>query len=153
MRQPVQVLVYPVKAVENGWEYLLLHRLVSRGDFWQGVTGGVEDGEEITDAARREMMEESGLLPSTLQKIDYTFSYPVAEKWRHLYAQGVEEIVEYVFLARVDGRQEPILDAREHDEWKWCNFEDALKSLIWPGNLEALRVCDTFLRDIQVENS
>ncbi len=67
MRQPIQVLVYPVKAVDNGWEYLLLHRLASRGDFWQGVTGGVEQGEEFADAARREMIEETGLVPSTIQ--------------------------------------------------------------------------------------
>ncbi len=146
MRQPIQVLVYPVKAVDNGWEYLLLHRLASRGDFWQGVTGGVEQGEEFADAARREMIEETGLVPSTIQKVDYTFSYPVAEKWRHLYAQGVEEITEYVFLAQVGGQQAPLLDAREHDQWKWCGFEAALNSLIWPGNIEALKHCDIFLR-------
>src|SRR5215207_9465637 len=128
VRQPIQVLVYPVKAAGNGWEYLLLHRLASRGDFWQGVTGGVEAGEEIADAAKREIIEETGLVPSIIQKVDYTFSYPVAEKWRHLYADGVEEITEYVFLAQVGGQQAPILDAREHDQWKWCSFEDALES-------------------------
>ena len=145
MRRPIQILVYPVKAVNHGWEYLLLHRLASRGDFWQGVTGGVEEGEEILDAASRELIEETGLIPSTIEKIDYTFSYPVGEKWRHLYAEGVEEITEYVFLAQVEGQQALTLDAREHDHWKWCRFEDALASLVWPGNIEALKHCDNFL--------
>jgi 8-oxo-dGTP pyrophosphatase MutT (NUDIX family) len=146
VRQSLQVLVYPVKAAENGWEYLLLHRLASRGDFWQGITGGVEAGEEIADAAKRELIEETGLVPATIHKIDYSFSYPVAEKWRHLYTEGTKEITEYVFLAQVDDQRVPILDAREHDQWKWCDVEDARSLLIWPGNVEALKHCDTFLR-------
>lgn len=151
MRKPIQVLVYPVNAdpvnaAETGWAYLLLHRLPSRGDFWQGVTGGVEEGEEVVDAARRELLEETGLVPSAMHKVDYMFSYPVAAQWRHLYADGVEVITEHVFLAQVAGRQTPMLDAREHDAWQWCGFEDALTALRWPGNIEALKRCDDFLR-------
>lgn len=147
MRQPIQVLVYPVRAGDHGPEYLLLHRLATRGDFWQGVTGGVEEGETILEAARREMIEETGLVPSTIQKIDYTYSFPVGEKWRHLYAEGVEEIAEYVFVAQVDGQQTPTPDAREHDQWQWCSLEAALERLTWPGNIEALKQCDNFLKN------
>lgn len=142
MRQPIQVLIYPVQAVESGWEYLLLHRLVNRGNFWQGVTGGVEEGEEIHQAARRELIEETGLLPAEIQKIDYAYSFPVAEGWRHLYAEGVAEIVEYVYIAYVEGQQKPTIDNREHDKWQWCGFDQALQLLIWPGNIEALKQCN-----------
>ena len=142
MRQPIQVLVYPVKPVDSHWEYLLLHRLVNRGDFWQGVTGGVEEGEEIHEAAGRELTEETGLVATELQKIDYTYSFPVADNWRHLYAEGVTEIVEYVFVAYVDGQQKPTIDNREHDKWQWYGFDQALHLLIWPGNIEALKQCN-----------
>lgn len=146
MRQPIQVLVYPVRATQDGLEYLLLHRLVKRGDFWQGVTGGVEEGEETLEAARRELIEETGLTPSTIEKIDYAYSFPVAEGWRHLYAEGVNELTEYVFVAHVDGEREPTPDAREHDKWAWCDLNLALDLLTWPGNIEALKRCDDFLR-------
>ncbi|MDB5027501.1 MAG: hypothetical protein JWO66_1190, partial [Candidatus Eremiobacteraeota bacterium] len=46
-------------------EVLLLRR--SNGAFagaWTFVMGGVEDGERATDAARRELVEETGLAPS-----------------------------------------------------------------------------------------
>ena len=146
MREPTQVLVYPVKATANGgWEYLLLHRLATRGDFWQGVTGGVEQGEEIIEAAKREMTEETGLVPVAIQKIDFSYSYPVGEKWRHLYAEGVEEITEYVFVAHVEGEQAPTPDAREHDQWQWCSYEQALQRLTWPDNIEALKRCEGLL--------
>jgi len=147
VRLPIQVLVYPVKAVDSRWEYLLLHRLVNRGDFWQGVTGGVEEGEEVHEAARRELTEETGLVPAEIQKIDYAYSFPVTDNWRHLYAEGVAEIVEYVFVAYVGGQQMPTIDNREHDKWEWCSCDQALQLLTWPGNIEALRRCDSFLRN------
>jgi dATP pyrophosphohydrolase len=146
MRQPVQVLVYPVTATEGGLVYLLLHRIASRGDFWQGVTGGVEEGEELLEAAKREMVEETGLIPSAMAKVDYAYSFQVADGWRHLYAEGVTEITEYVFIAHVDGRQRPRIDSREHDKWQWCDLNRALELLTWPGNIEALKRCHDFMR-------
>jgi dATP pyrophosphohydrolase len=146
MRQPIQVLVYPVKATKDNLEYLLLHRIASRGDFWQGVTGGVEEDEEILEAARRELIEETGLVPSAMARVDYAYTFPVTDRWRHLYAEGVTEITEYVFIARVDDLQEPVIDTHEHDRWEWFAFNLALDLLKWPGNIEALKRCDNFLR-------
>ena len=146
MRQPIQVLVYPVRGTNSGREYLMLRRTASRGGFWQGVTGGVEEGEEVLEAAKRELAEETGFILSGIQRIDYAYRFPVADEWRDLYAEDVKEITEYVFVAYVDGQPDPILDPREHDTWEWCSFDRALALLTWPGNIEALKRCDNFLR-------
>lgn len=145
MRQPVQVLVYPVRRVGNDWEYLLLRRIPSRGEFWQGVTGGVEEGEDLAEAARRELREETGFVPSALERIDYSYFVPIDDEERHLYAPNVKEAIEYVFIACVDA-DKPTLDPTEHDAWRWCRFEEALKLLKWPSNIEALKRCDRLLR-------
>jgi 8-oxo-dGTP pyrophosphatase MutT (NUDIX family) len=145
MRQPLQVLVYPVRTAGSRWEVLLLRRSASRGGFWQGVTGGVDEEEGLVEAARRELYEETGLAPFALEQIDYSYSFPVEEEWRHLYAVGVEEVVEHVFLALVDGQQEPTI-TREHDQWQWCSFHQALGLLTWPGNIEALKRCERFVK-------
>jgi 8-oxo-dGTP pyrophosphatase MutT (NUDIX family) len=145
MRQPFQVLVYPVRTAGSRWEVLLLRRSASRGGFWQGVTGGVEEGEALVQAARRELYEETGLVPFALEQIDYSYSFPVEEEWRDLYAAGVEEVVEYVFLALVDEQQEPTI-TWEHDNWQWCSFRQALGILTWPGNIEALKRCERFVK-------
>jgi dATP pyrophosphohydrolase len=147
MRQPTQVLVYPVKPINGEWAYLLLRRTANRGGFWQGVTGGVEEDEDLLEAARRELVEETGLTPSAIQKIDYTYSFPVADRWRHLYAEGVEEITEHVFVAHIDEGQEPVMDTHEHDRWQWCGLSRALALLTWPENIEALKRCDSILKD------
>ena len=39
---PIQVLIYPVRKTPNGWEYLMLKRIISRDGVWQGVTGAPE---------------------------------------------------------------------------------------------------------------
>ena len=147
MRQPIQVLIYPARAVNGDWEYLLLRRTVSRGGFWQGVTGGVEEGEDIPEAAKREFIEETGLVPVTMHRLDYSYAFPVEDRWRHLYAEGVEEITEHVFVIQVDGRQAPIIDPGEHDEWAWCRFDRALELLTWPENMEALQRSADYLKE------
>lgn len=145
MRQPFQVLVYPVRTAGSRCEVLLLRRSASRGGFWQGVTGGVEEEEGLVEAARRELYEETGLVPFALEQIDYSYSLTMEDEWRHMYAAGVEEIVEYVFIALVDGQQEPTI-TWEHDKWQWCSFHQALGLLTWPGNIEALKRCERLVK-------
>ncbi len=117
MRQPFQVLIYPVISVGGSWEYLLLRRISSRGGFWQGVTGGVEKDEDLKEAAVRELFEETGFIPSSLKQIDYSHSFPMQEEWRNIYATDVETIDEYAFVAFVNDQQNPII-SWEHDKWQ-----------------------------------
>jgi 8-oxo-dGTP pyrophosphatase MutT (NUDIX family) len=147
VRQPVQVLIYPARAMSGDWEYLLLRRTASRGGFWQGVTGGVEEGEGIPEAARREFVEETGLVPVSMHRLGYSYAFPVEDRWRHLYAEGVREITEHVFVAQVDDRQAPAIDPDEHDQWGWFGLDRALELLAWPENIEALRRCADTLRE------
>jgi dATP pyrophosphohydrolase len=149
MRQPVQVAVYPVRTADDDCEYLLLRRVpkpeLGLDGFWQGVTGGVEAGEGIIEAAVRELAEETKLVPSVLEQVDYSYSFPVDGRWRHLYAAGVDEIVEYVFVAFIDRQQEPSISA-EHDKWRWCGLDEALGLLKYPGNIESLKCCDRLVK-------
>lgn len=148
MRQPLSVLVYPVALVDGDWAYLLLRRspITKLGlpAFWQGVTGGLEEGEGLIQAATRELHEETGLTPSRLEQIEYSYSFSLQDEWREFYAPSTREIVEHVFIAFVDEKREPTL-SREHDKWQWCSVEQALKLLNYPGNIEALKRCDSFL--------
>ena len=142
MRLPVQVLVYPASRTGGEWQYLLLHRVPDRGSFWQGVTGGVMEGESLEAAANRELLEETGFDRPELEKVDYFYSFPIEDKWRHIYGYGreVKHITEHVFVAYVKAG-EPRIDPKEHDSWRWCRFEEALELLTWPNNREALKRC------------
>ena len=139
-RRPVQVLVHAVQHTAGGWYFLMLHRVPGRGSFWQGVSGGAQWGESLEDAARRELLEETGLQPIELCYLDFSYTLPMQESWKRWYAPGTREIVEHVYLAIVES-QEPVLHSGEHDDWRWCTFEQALALLRFPDNVEALRIC------------
>ena len=128
---------------ESGREYLLLHRVTKLESFWQGVTGALEEGETLLQAAAREVLEETGFRPAKIRSLDFTYRFPAIGEWRKSFRPGPVEIVEHVFVAEVDGR-DPTL-SQEHDAWGWHTPEEAVCMLKWPDNVEGIRRCEEFL--------
>ncbi len=138
MREPIQVLVYPVREKGDDWEYLLLKRIENIGGFWQGVTGAPEKGEDILDAAKRELLEETSYIPNFVFQTDFSYKILVEEKFNKDYPEGVTEIPEHVFVARINQPDLPSIDSQEHEDWKWCSFDEAFELLKWEDNKKAL---------------
>jgi dATP pyrophosphohydrolase len=139
-------LVYAARRRGDRWEYLLLRRAQRGEAFWQGVSGGLEGEETPAAAARRELREETGFAPARVEDLHYGYTFPLADRWRDLYAPGVTELREQVFVADVTGQPEPVIDPGEHDAWRWCGLAEALRLLRWPDNREALRRAHRRLR-------
>ncbi len=135
MRLPIQVEAIIFRRNSNRIEYLLLKRLPERNGFWQPVTGGVEEGETLTEALRREIREETGIenLVRVIEDIYYfEFSDPNLNK-------------EYVFGVEVSSTEVVVLDGEEHSEYRWCSIKGALQLLNWKENKEALEKLNTML--------
>jgi dATP pyrophosphohydrolase len=145
MRLPFQVAVYPARIIDGEPEFLLLLRNQKRGGFWQGVSGGVEDGESFIEAAEREIKEETNLSPKTLSEIDFSYTFPVEDQWKYLYVDDVTIITEHVFAARLDSNIEPKISS-EHVDYQWCRFDKAYSLLKWPLNKEGLNKSYSFFR-------
>jgi len=129
MRLPIQVEAIIFRRNGNKVEYLLLKRLPERNGFWQPITGGVEEGETRNEALRREIREETGIKNIVAVLGDlyvFEFSDPSLNQ-------------EYVYGVEVSPSEEIILDQKEHSEYKWCSFQEALQLLHWKENKEALR--------------
>jgi dATP pyrophosphohydrolase len=142
-RLPQQILVYiRRRPTLDTTEYLLLKRIAAHGGFWQGVTGGLEAGETLAQAARREVLEETGYERFIrFMPLDFRYSFRLdRSRWGHLYAPDVETIHEECFGAEVGLDQgEPALDPSEHDAYSWLDVRRALALLRWPENRAALR--------------
>jgi dATP pyrophosphohydrolase len=114
--------------------FLILHR--PHEDYWHIVAGVVEDRESIADAARRELLEETGLdAPVTDLRVPQRYRVPAA--LRHEYETGVDEVTIGNFEVRVGSAWEPTLN-EEHDDYRWLTLAEAVAILHWPETAELL---------------
>jgi dATP pyrophosphohydrolase len=139
-RAPLQVLVLPFRRqADNSIEYAIFRRTDYADDCWQGVAGGAEQGESAEQAARREMMEESGIpRDAPLVSLDAVASVPAIHfKDRKLWGRDVYVVTERAFGVWVPGGLTITL-SHEHSEYRWVPYEEAAKLLKWDSNRTAL---------------
>jgi len=148
MRIPIQVLIYPVRKTDDDWEYLMLKRVKNRGGFWQGVTGAPGKNETLSEGGIRELHEETGYNPLNLIKTDISYVILMEDRWKDIYPKDTSEIPEYLFIAKIDESGPPKIDPIEHNDWKWCSYEEAMNLLSLEDNKRALRAVKKILKDI-----
>jgi 8-oxo-dGTP pyrophosphatase MutT (NUDIX family) len=123
--------------------FLMLRRLRHRGGFWPSVTGAPLPNESETEAAVREVREETNFdVAATLRAIGVSYSYALrpelAQRWENVYGRSIAAITVVAFIAEVPPHFDPVLDPREHDAFMWCGYDEAMALLEWPIEKEAL---------------
>ena len=61
MRQPHQILAFPYKKSDNGEYVYAVFCRIGNHERWQGIAGGVEEGETFLEACKREANEEASI--------------------------------------------------------------------------------------------
>lgn len=114
-----------------GLEVLLLRRAAGERSpgTWETVHGSIEEGESPVDAARRELSEETGLLPSALYNLSRVESF-------YLHRAGIVALIP-VFVAMVEPGAAVRLSS-EHDGFEWLAPADAARRVAWPRERRAL---------------
>ena len=121
-------------------EVLLLERADKPG-FWQSVTGSKDSLEEnLSDTARREVFEETGIDASQFLLNDWQTSniYEIYPVWRHRYAPGVTHNTEHVVGLCVSSPLAVTLAPREHLQYRWMPWQEAADQCFSPSNAEAI---------------
>ena len=126
----IPVRCYAVAAVlileDNDNQVLVLRRAESTplGGAWGPVTGALEAGENASQAALREIQEETGLVPKRFYSADYCIQFyePIN--------RAISVIP--VFVGFVSDDQTVALNW-EHSDYRWASFEEALPLLTFGG--------------------
>lgn len=134
----VQVWVYRRTELHGRQDvhFLILLTNSARGSFWQPVTGGVEEGESLTQAALREAKEETGL---NFSSPSLALPRPIGEPFS--FETRGKKATEFAFAIEAPAIGEAvILDPMEHVQYRWVRKSDALQMLRYPSNTKILEL-------------
>lgn len=125
----VQVhIVRRVGTTDDQFEFLVMQRSDGQKRYpamWQVVTGKVDDGETMVECAKRELLEETGLVPIKFWTLPYvsTFYEPKDDSMNLVPVFGVE----------VSENAEVVL-SDEHQNFQWLSDEEAFQLLELPSH-------------------
>jgi dATP pyrophosphohydrolase len=122
-RRPESVLIV---IYTQGGEFLILERRRPPG-FWQSVTGSMEWGESADLAARREVIEETGITQGVMVNLQWTQVYEILPAFGKIYAPGVTLNLEHAFSLRL--QQRVPITLTEHVQYRWASDSDALATV------------------------
>jgi len=128
---------YIFRQTDDGFNFLLLKRAETKiyEHLWQGVAGKIEEGETASEAAIRELKEETGFEPVRMFVADHV------SKFYETHGDRINLVP--VFGIEVD--QEDVKISEEHCDFKWVNFEIAKDTLVWKGQKEGITAVNNML--------
>lgn len=134
----VVVLAPAPEGHPDRWQVLAMRRAAGTRctGAWEIVHGRIEHGERPKDAARREVFEETGLVPSRL------YSITVNPFYLHPY----DSVQLAVVFAAVMDQTANVTTGVEHDAWEWLTPAEAMDRLAWPREHQALQYTLHLLR-------
>jgi dATP pyrophosphohydrolase len=103
---------------------------------WQLVTGSMKAGERAVDAAMREFREETGMSAKRFWVVPFVNSFYVP----------IHDAIHLspVFAMEVE-KEALVALSSEHQDYRWCSFEEAKQKLVWPGHRHAVQLVHEYI--------
>ncbi len=132
MKRKVQIVILSQNQENKQLEALVFKTNKERGSFWQNVTGSVDGEESFSEAAIRELIEETGIKTENIKKnvfdLDSEFFF-IDRKQR----RAQEKVYYYL------GPKWDIKICEEHIDFKWLVASEIPRELYkYESNYQAL---------------
>ncbi|TYP95199.1 dATP pyrophosphohydrolase [Fodinibius salinus] len=135
--------VYPYSIEKDQIQFLVLKRSadVRYAGQWRMVGGKVKENEEATDAAIRELKEETGLSP------DIFWTIPSINQFYDQQSDTIHHIP--AFGAQVNHSEQLSLN-HEHREWQWVLEDDVEDYIKWPEQRRLMNLLANIVTDNEI---
>ncbi|MBU2104232.1 MAG: NUDIX domain-containing protein [Nanoarchaeota archaeon] len=142
-RRGIFIVVYAV--VKNKIEFLILRRKL-HWNGWEFSKGGMRFYETQKMTVRREVKEETGLKILKMKKFRISGRYKYDKKYSDR-KNFIGQTYGMLYAVKVK-RGRVKIDKREHSNYKWINFSEAMKKLEWENQRRCLRFVNDWLMKI-----
>ena len=122
-------------------KYLLLYRKPHENfkESWDFVKGNVSEKESEVETLKRELKEETGISNFNLIK-DFR------ERIQFFYKREKHIILKEIIFYFGETKDKGVKLSFEHDDFKWCSYEEALKLLAHKNSRDILKKADSVLK-------
>ena len=135
-KRPESVLI--VIYTQTG-QVLLMERL-QPAQFWQSVTGSLEEDETPQITAERELFEETGIDDVDVVYTHIQNIYPIHPAWRHRYHPAIQFNKEYVFKVELPEQRDIQYNLDEHCAIRWLDKSLAVELCSSVSNTRAIEL-------------
>ena len=128
---------YVYITTDDGILFLLLKRAKTKmyEHLWQGVAGKIEKGEKSWETAKRELLEETGLIPKKMFIADHVSKFYEAK----------DDRINFVPVFGIEVNTKEVVLSDEHCDYKWVTIEEALDLLVWTGQKQAIIIVNDMI--------
>ena len=122
---------YIYRHILYGIRFLLMKRNLNKiyEHLWQGVAGKIEKGETSSEAAIRELKEETGLSPLNIFVADHVSKFYETHRDR----------INLVPVFGIEVDSENVILSEEHISYKWVDIDEAIETLVWNGQKKGIQ--------------
>lgn len=140
MEKSAGFVIYKKKKQDPEFLFLKYPSEDRERDYWGLPKGHIEEGESAEEAALRELFEETGIEENEIKII------PDFKEFNKYYFKSEEETVfKIVVYFLAETKKETVAVSNEHRDFKWANFEEAMKLMPFENTRRVVKRANEFI--------